>query len=162
LLIISLISGFSGKRLILFSVTIWNEHESQFVTSLFADIVSKAWLGLSYVKESESSRPLWTWDDQFPLVFTNWGGEIGTPGLSGCVEFSDNGQWITSSSCKEQLPFICKIENSYDPNISEDLGEATCDPTWFLIPSDKAMVKLITLYYKTLLKPTVVASRRLE
>ena len=80
-------------------------------------------------------------------VYANWGGPLETPGLSGCSEFLENGQWIASSRCDAQLPFICKIENSYDPNINEDLGEASCDPSWLLIPSDKAKVLITTLLF---------------
>ena len=125
--------GYSGL------VTVWNEHESQFVLSYFSEITQHAWMGLTYKYDLETGSLEYTWNDNMYLIYSYWGqSQPSKPETeTGCVEFLETGAWTMSKSCTTALPFICKIEMAYDPNTDQDLGEAKCDPGWSLVSSDK-------------------------
>ena len=106
--------GYSGL------VTIWNDHEAQFVSSLFSEISTHAWMGLTYTYDSATGALQYTWADKMDLIYTYWGpSQPSKPEAStGCVEFLPTGAWTMSPTCGTSLPFVCKMEMAYDPGQS--------------------------------------------
>ena len=82
----------------------------------------------------ESGTSEFFWNDNFPVVFTQWGpGEPSTPSqTTGCVNLDKNGFWSISENCETPREFICKIELNENPIIPDDLGDAKCEAGWHL------------------------------
>jgi len=95
--------GYSGL------VTIWSNHEAQFVYSYFHAIDQPVWLGMTFLTDPASGTTEFLWNDNFPVISTFWGNGQPTASNSesGCVQFDKNGTWAVSESCTSQLtPFF--------------------------------------------------------
>ena len=125
--------GYSGL------VTIWNEHEAQLVYSFFYNIDQPVWLGMTFISDPLTGTTQFTWNDNFPVLYTFWGEGQPNPSTasSGCVNFESDGRWAVSSGCMNNQMFLCKIETEFHQDFDDDLGEGKCDPGWSLLSSNK-------------------------
>ena len=100
------------------------------------------WIGFTGSKNGNDI--LWRWEDDFPVMFTQWGanqpmiGDINNSPSKSCVYIDKDRNWAVDQGCNLQQPFICKANVAHvEPNPPDDRGELLdCPNGWYTGSSD--------------------------